>query len=121
MTANLSWEIILHPTRSNVDEMHAAVGSSCHQALSRAPTARGSARGQQGAGEQRRLQLQVLQAAPLPNILQGLVGSVSHLCMQARNAVGEEEAGKGELEKQGDSMQMRSRWTAQTGGTALPS
>ncbi len=63
-----------HPTCGNVHKMHPAVGSGRHQAMPRAAAAAGGVAGQQGAGEQRRLKLQMLQAAALPNVLRAGAG-----------------------------------------------
>ena len=55
-------------TSADVNKVHCAVGPRSHQAL------RGARQGavlQQGAGQQGRVQPEVLQAAALPHILQG--------------------------------------------------
>lgn len=53
-----------HPrTRGDVDKVHPAVGPGRHHAMAAA------AAGQQAAGQQRRVELQVLQAGALPHVL----------------------------------------------------
>ena len=60
------------PTCGDIDKVHSAVGSRRHQTLAAAAvaTAAAAAAIQHGARQQRRLQLQVLQAGALPHVLQ---------------------------------------------------